>query len=226
MRINTLPARGTLLREGVPVQAGAVISSSDLVRGKLTFQAAQDESGAAYTSFQFQVSDGTSFSVGSSTMTIDVADVQAYVRFRLRAFDESGQPLTQVTVGQPFNVRVLIQDLRPGGRGVFAAYLDLQYSSGLVIPLGPAGFNEPYSYFTRSGTAEPGRISNLGAGSASMNPLGPAEQLLTAVPFVAFQPGEVMFQGSSADEQAFYQALVYQSDARFPPNGSTSSARP
>ncbi|MCH2242471.1 MAG: tandem-95 repeat protein, partial [Aquabacterium sp.] len=76
VRIDTLPAAGSLLLGGVAVTAGAVISAADIAAGKLVFQPAANASGAPYGSFTFSVQDNAgSFDAAPNTFTLNVAAV-------------------------------------------------------------------------------------------------------------------------------------------------------
>ncbi|WIO75538.1 type I secretion C-terminal target domain-containing protein [Porticoccaceae bacterium LTM1] len=70
--ITSLPTAGTLLLNGVAVNADDSISVADLA--SLTFEPAQDEAGEGYASFNFTVSDGDADS-SEYTITIDVDPV-------------------------------------------------------------------------------------------------------------------------------------------------------
>jgi len=72
--ITSLPSKGTLKYDGTAISLNQEVSVADFTLEKLTFTAAADENGAAYTSFKFTVSDGTNDST-ESTMTIDVTAV-------------------------------------------------------------------------------------------------------------------------------------------------------
>lgn len=69
VKITALPASGTLALDGVPVVADQDIPVGDL--SKLTYTAPISASGAPYTTFDFQVSDGTTYS-STATVTINV----------------------------------------------------------------------------------------------------------------------------------------------------------
>ena len=75
VRIVTLPAagKGTLALGGTAVTAAQAIAASEL--GNLTYTPPANANGAAYASFTFKVSDGTSESASSYTMTVDVTAV-------------------------------------------------------------------------------------------------------------------------------------------------------
>jgi large repetitive protein len=72
-RIESLPTNGTLMLDGVAVEAGDEISAYDVSRGQLTFEPAGDWSGS--TGFDFSVSDGEVWSESEATFTINVSGV-------------------------------------------------------------------------------------------------------------------------------------------------------
>ncbi|NTW57056.1 MAG: hypothetical protein HGB20_08455 [Chlorobiaceae bacterium] len=80
--ITTLPLAGTLLLNGISVNAGESVSAADIEAGKLTFEPAADASGDSYASFTFQVQDnggtangGADLDPSANTITIDVTPV-------------------------------------------------------------------------------------------------------------------------------------------------------
>ena len=72
VRIETLPAAGTLALDGTAVMADDVVTKAQIDDGDLTFTPVAGASGDAYASFTFKVNDGTVDSVVAYTMTIDV----------------------------------------------------------------------------------------------------------------------------------------------------------
>ncbi len=72
-RIESLPTNGTLMLDGVAVEAGDEISAYDVSRGQLTFEPTGDWSGS--TGFDFSVSDGEVWSESEATFTINVSGV-------------------------------------------------------------------------------------------------------------------------------------------------------
>ena len=72
-RIETLPTNGTLLLDGVAVQAGDEVSAYDVSHGRLTFEPTGDWSGT--TGFDFSVTDGEVWSESDATFTIHVSGV-------------------------------------------------------------------------------------------------------------------------------------------------------
>jgi hypothetical protein len=75
VQITALPSTGTLSLNGVAVTANQAITKADIDAGKLTFRGAIDASGAANTSFQFKVHDGTEYSTASYTETVNITAV-------------------------------------------------------------------------------------------------------------------------------------------------------
>ncbi len=72
VRIDSLPAAGTLKLSDVAVSAAQVIAVADL--GNLVFTPAAGQSGSAYASFTFSVKDSAgAFDATPNTLTVDVA---------------------------------------------------------------------------------------------------------------------------------------------------------
>ena len=72
VRIDSLPADGTLLFDGSPISVNDVISVSDIVGGLLVFRPTQNENGTPYTTFGFSVGDGLDFASSFNVMTVNV----------------------------------------------------------------------------------------------------------------------------------------------------------
>ena len=75
VRIDSLPAVGSLSLSGTALTAGAVVAVADIVAGNLVFTPEADANGTGYASFTFSVSDGGLFTAVPSTLTIDVTPV-------------------------------------------------------------------------------------------------------------------------------------------------------
>ena len=74
VRIDSLPAAGTLTLDGNPVTATDVVDAADL--GNLTFAPDLNANGTGYASFTFSVEDSASvFAATPSTLTVDVTPV-------------------------------------------------------------------------------------------------------------------------------------------------------
>ncbi|MES2531475.1 MAG: tandem-95 repeat protein, partial [Pseudomonadota bacterium] len=76
VRVDTLPANGTLLFNGSTVTAGQVISRADIAAGRLSFVPGADGNGTGYASFTFSVQDsGGAFDATPNTIAFDIAAV-------------------------------------------------------------------------------------------------------------------------------------------------------
>ncbi|WP_418315391.1 Ig-like domain-containing protein [Piscinibacter sakaiensis] len=76
VRIDTLPAKGSLQLDGVAVVAGALITVDKIAAGSLKFVPVKDENGSPYASFTFSVQDsGGAFDPTPNTLTINVTPV-------------------------------------------------------------------------------------------------------------------------------------------------------
>ncbi|WP_143479030.1 Ig-like domain-containing protein, partial [Pseudomonas aeruginosa] len=76
VRIDTLPANGTLLLNGTAVSAGQVITVADIEAGRLSFVPGADGNGTGYASFTFSVQDsGGAFDAAPNRIPFDIAAV-------------------------------------------------------------------------------------------------------------------------------------------------------
>ncbi|MDO9393190.1 MAG: retention module-containing protein, partial [Methylotenera sp.] len=76
VRIDTLPANGTLTLNGTPVTAGQVIPVAAITAGNLVFSPALNGNGANYANFSFSVQDSAgAFDTVPNSVTINVTAV-------------------------------------------------------------------------------------------------------------------------------------------------------
>ena len=76
IRIDSLPANGTLFLNGVALTAAGVdVSRAQLDAGDLTFQPNLNLNGLPLTSFDFSVHDGDTYSSGSATLELHVIPI-------------------------------------------------------------------------------------------------------------------------------------------------------
>ncbi len=121
------------------------------------------------------------------------------VRVRLEVTDTAGNPITQVNVGDGFQVRAYVFDLRPtGNTGVFEAFTDVTYNAALASVAG-AIVHAPDYLGTASGDATTAGLLNEVGGLSGITPLGPEERLLFTVPFTATAGGTLNFTADPAD---------------------------
>ncbi|WP_298831212.1 Ig-like domain-containing protein [uncultured Piscinibacter sp.] len=128
VRINSLPAAGTLLLNGAPLLPGTVVSAAQIDAGTLAFVPAGDGNGAPYASFTFSVQDSAGafdatpnifrFDVMpvndapiASSSTIAVAEESADTPLGLTApTDVDGDALTITVTGLPSLGTVTLAD--------------------------------------------------------------------------------------------------------------------
>jgi len=189
-------------------------------------------------SFTYTVTDGNG---KTSTARVTVHTLEGdrlddNVEFSFAFRDMSGNPITSVTQGDQFQVYVYNYDLRPErgalqtpptsvpNPGVYAAYLDLLYSSNLVLPSSPGSgttldfANSPVAPYNSgvSGTASvPGVIQSLGAFTGAQKPpfdfANPT--LMTVLTFTARSAGLAEFVGDPANDSPNTDVVLYN-----PPN--------
>ncbi|WP_230182822.1 Ig-like domain-containing protein [Aquabacterium sp. CECT 9606] len=82
VKITTVPGAGSLMLNGVAVNAGDFVMASDIAAGGLVFVPGSNDSGTGYASFTFQVQDdggtaggGVDLDATPRTMTVDVTAV-------------------------------------------------------------------------------------------------------------------------------------------------------
>lgn len=138
----------------------------------------------------------------TQNVTINVESVEV-IGVRLEAVDSSGDPVSAVATGQAFNLRVYVQDLRPEVqgelRGVFAAFVDVNFDSTLAQVNGAITYGDSFPVGRLGDTDTPGLINDAGA-TASSTPLGMDEFLLLSVPMVATSSGTLEFTADPADD--------------------------
>ena len=134
------------------------------------------------------------------------------VRFRHELTDLEGEPLDSLLVGEEFQLRTYVKDLRASPRGgVFAGYLDLTYTAAVAQAVGPIQYGDRYPS-ARDGQLVPaGRIDNVGAVARIIprTPLGADEFHLFTVRFVALNKGAFTVKGAPANSSPAHDLLVY-----------------
>lgn len=129
------------------------------------------------------------------------------VRFRLETADLSGSPISQVSVGDDFRLNIYVEDLRSVPSGVFAAYLDVNYDTGLLSAQPIPEFDSIYASQTSGDLTTDGEVDEVGA-FADEAP-GNEELLLASAAFTAQAAGTVNFVGDPADIRPFHDVLVF-----------------
>ncbi len=188
--------RLTLRSVGTPDQGGQVVVQSDLTSLRYTPR----EGFVGLETFTYNVEDAEG-QEASARVTVQIEPPVANedrVQFRLEVVGPDGVPLPELRVGDPFTFAVYVQDVRPSGTGVAAAFLDISFTAESVAAAGSVEHGPAYSTQT-SGQVTAGQIDEAGGRTDSPS-LGTEEQLLFRVPFKARHRGPVTFTLEPADE--------------------------
>ncbi|MDA1055052.1 MAG: tandem-95 repeat protein [Planctomycetota bacterium] len=151
----------------------------------------------------------------TTSVTVQVQRVVAHedrVAYDLKITDRAGSPVSAVTVGHDFVLHVTAEDLRDVPSGVFAAYLDVHYTSGAAEVAGPITYGPSYANNQVGDASTPGEIDEVGAFSGSA-PLGAGAFEVFQIPFHANSPGHVVFEANPAENDPGSQTLLYDVDA-------------
>ncbi|HUP78430.1 MAG TPA: Ig-like domain-containing protein, partial [Pirellula sp.] len=171
--------------------------------------------------FKYTITDDRGFtSTANVTVNVGVATADDIIKLRLSATDLAGTPIDQITVGQQFQLRGFVEDLRtnPTRAGVFAAFQDILYSSRLVSVNASTSPTDPgfqVTYDPRYSNAKagdiriPGLINEIGSIQTSSSPTGLGEKLQFVVTLTARNTGTANFIGDPADIRPFHDSLVF-----------------
>jgi hypothetical protein len=113
-----------------------------------------------------------------------------------------------VTEGENFWLTSYLTDIRPGGKGVFAAYFDIQYQDNLVSVTGAPIFVSPYVNATNVDSSTAGLVDEIGS-AASLQELFTSEYPQFRLPMKATTAGLAIFVSEPADESPQHDVLVY-----------------
>jgi hypothetical protein len=122
------------------------------------------------------------------------ASAEPIVRAWIEAYDGANQPITSVEVGQSFQLRAYVEDLRNPHVGVAAAYLATSFDPLRVAPNGPLLVDGFFNFLPLNLVGP----STLAGGGVSLvtNPANlpaPGGQLLFSVPMLATGLGNAVF---------------------------------
>ncbi len=135
------------------------------------------------------------------------------VNLRLEIADVNQTPITSAQVGQNFFLNLYASDVRndPTG-GVFAAYLDIDYSPNRVAIAPPVSYGSKYQNGKTGSFVIDGLMDDIGAFSSNgpfgIVPIGVGENLVFSVPLQATNPGDIQFAGRDAGNPPFTYARV------------------
>lgn len=153
----------------------------------------------------------------ASTSISAAPQAGASVRVRLVATDMQGHPVEELSVGDAFQLRAYVEDLRGAPEGVFAAYLDVEYGPGATVT-GPLQFSAAFVNGRTGQLDRAGQINEAGA-FASFEPTGPGEHLLFTVNMRADAAGIQTFMPNAADVSPDHEILLYGLDVATPRDG-------
>lgn len=203
--------------------SGSVVIDNSGTRDTLRFT-----SGATQGTFTFTytIVDSVGFE-STATVTVDVGNSTSddLIKLRLQVTDLAGNPITQIAVGQQFQLRGFVDDLRTGvtQAGVFAAFQDILLSDAALALINPANnprgfavqFSSNYPDASSGDIRVPGIINEIGSqqvGPASSS-LGDGEFLQFIITLTARQAGALTFTGDPADLVPNSDSLLYDTPA-------------
>lgn len=142
---------------------------------------------------------------------------EVQVQLRMAVTDVSGNPVSQIHVGDTFQLRGYLKDVRSSATGVFSFYEDVTYNGASAAPTASAiTFGPQYGNGRAGDTATPGLIDEIGSFSGSMSALGSTEYLFYTVTFVAQKAGTLTFTGDAPDASPAHDIGVYDSNNAIP----------
>jgi hypothetical protein len=197
-----------------PGHGTATIDPSD---GVILYQ--PEEGFIGTDQFHYAVSDIDGV-IHRAEVTVQVqpgADDNDLVRFSMEVVDlEYGEVISEIEVGESFELRVFVQDMRsnvrPQAAGVFAAYLDLLYPADLVqLSDSPEAvqFSGSYGNVQSGDIRTPGVIDELGAVQSGLSPLGGDRIELVRAVFDTIYVGTATMTADPADQTPAHSTLIF-----------------
>lgn len=133
------------------------------------------------------------------------------VRFRLAATGlQSEDPLTSLNPNEDFLLRVYVSDLTDAPGGVFAAYLDVNYTQQLADVVGAVEFSDDWPNDQKADTSVDGLIDESGAFFGAFQGTGAEESLVYSIPMrTENAAGTLTFTGDPADNLPAHEVLLF-----------------
>ena len=164
--------------------------------------------------FEIVVTDAAGNSVSQQVSLTVTAAPQ--MRLRLQASTLAGEAISEVAIGDQFLLRVYVQDLRDHDpSGVYAAFLDIPFSGGVVEPVGGISYGLGFPN-GHAGTLDSAGLDEAGAFGPN-SPLGSAEFELLSVELRAVVAGETLFTANPADVSPVADNLFFDPPGRVDP---------
>lgn len=164
--------------------------------------------------FTYVVTDNNG---GTDSATVSVlvngADV---ARYRLDIVDGAGNSITTVATGETFELVAFVQDVQVSPQGIFSAFLDVDYTIGLITPDGSIEHSTTYGSGTAGSNVVQGFLDEVG-GVDGLSPLGGNEFEVFRQTFTAGSTaGVVTFNGNETEDQIQHPTLVFGDTMNLP----------
>lgn len=138
------------------------------------------------------------------------------VRVRLAVTDLTGNPLTAINVGDVFQLRGFVKDVRTAATGASAIYEDVTWNGSVAsVVAGSLVYGTNYSQ-NQSGTISAGLLDEIGASSPSATALGNGEFQLFQVNLRADAAGSLAFVGNPPDVTPAHNVTLFNGTAAVP----------
>ncbi|TWT71928.1 Ig-like domain-containing protein [Crateriforma conspicua] len=219
-------AGGLTITGVTPGSAGGIVS---IISGGLSIRYTPQPGFAGTEEFTYTVQD-PSGNLSSATVTVNSmpgALNDDVVDFTLVTSGLNGDPITDIQVGEEFNLTVFVEDLTNpvagDPEGLASAFLDVLYNDQLVSVIEEAGiiygrpiFSNPNGTgsFTQGDFDTPGLMNEIGAVQTDLNLQTHDEAVpLFTVRLKAVAPGVADFVANPADELTSETVLVFSDTA-------------
>ncbi len=173
--------------------------------GEIRVPTIEDQLTETDETFEVRLTGVTNGELQDTSADGTILDDETIVRFELTTTDLQGNPIDQVSVGDAFQLRVMVDDLLTDA--VFAAYLDLLYDHGKLNLDGPVAFGSHFPNGQSATTAVAGLIDEAGGFGDTQSAPGPL-RVITAT-FVSTAAGNAEFTANPADELPAHAILTY-----------------
>ena len=144
-------------------------------------------------------------------------DGDALVEYSLELTDTNGNPVSAVTVGDDFVLRILVEDLRETPRGAFSAYLDVVWNDNRVEATGPLTYGTAFPN-VHTGDTSNGNLIDEAGGTGGFSELGGGQFLVFSVPMRAVSSGAVTLEAESADNSPHTDTLLFGTNTAIDPD--------
>lgn len=191
--------------------AGATIEAAT---GVINWTPTSDQVGD--NTFSLVLTDAAGNSRNES-FTVDIAE-EPLAEIKLEVTDLQGNPITSISVGDEFLLRMIGVDARNGFErdGIFAAFADILFDNTLVTPVAgvPVEFDDRFP-ITQKGTFDTGLIDELGAATDRLTASRLEDSLVATVRMRAVSSGTVNIRSEPADDSDS-DVLLYGNDNQIP----------